>query len=304
MHKIPERVSDMKKAILFYNPKSGNQGISARLDTILERFQQENIIIQPYRLTDYEDSRLLEALQQVKPDFAVISGGDGTLNYVVNVLQKNKMDMPLGLIPSGTCNDFASSLGIPSALQECLDVILKGKWIEVDLGLINDTQYFLNTCAGGYFVDVSFSTNKDLKKNFGPLAYYMTAISEVSQIKPFELTIHADGQKVQEQALLFIITNGTDAAGFKNIINEADYADGIMDIMIVRYCSHVELGALLLKVISREPLLDKNIVKLKAKSCSIECSHNISLSIDGEKGNGLPMDVRFINKKLKVFTVR
>ena len=292
---------DIKKAIFLYNPQSGNHGITTKLDYILERFQQEDILLQPYRLVNYEKYRLLDVLKQVNPDFAIISGGDGTLNFVINTLQQHNISMPVGLIPSGTCNDFASSLGIPSTLSECLDVILRGKLAEVDIGLINDKHYFLNTCAGGYFVDVSFNTNKELKKTFGPLAYYMKAIGEVGHIKPFELTIHADDQCIKEEALLFLITNGKDAAGFKNVADEADFSDGIMDIMIVKHCPHFELAALLIKVLSHEPLNDRNIIKLRTRSCNIQSSESINLSIDGEKGSGLPMTVRFVNKRLKVF---
>lgn len=292
----------MKKAVLFYNPQSGNQGIPARLDSIVERFQEAGVLLLPYRLVNYEKSRLLDVLRHSKPDMVIVSGGDGTLNFMVNLMQEQGIHLPVGLIPAGTCNDFASSLGIPPALHECLDIILAGNQSEVDLGLINDRQYFLNTCAGGYFVDVSFSTNKELKKNFGPLAYYMKAIGEVAQIRPFELKIRTGEGTIREQALLFLITNGTDAAGFKNISSEADFSDGVMDIMVVRFCSHVELAALLLKVVSHEPLQDKNIVRLKAKSCLIESSESIKLSIDGEKGDGLPISVRFISRKLKVFT--
>ncbi|HPU42068.1 MAG TPA: diacylglycerol kinase family protein, partial [Acetivibrio clariflavus] len=71
--------------------------------------------------------------------------------------------------PSGTCNDFASMLNISSDLDENIDTILAGKTVKVDVGLINGQDYFLSSCAGGVFVDVSYSTNNDLKKISGLL---------------------------------------------------------------------------------------------------------------------------------------
>lgn len=291
----------MKKAILIYNPASGDHKVVNKLDHIFKRFQECDILLQPYRMFDDAKDKLQEVLESNDFDFAVVSGGDGTLNRVANIILKNNLDIPVGIIPSGTCNDFARSLNIPSSLNECLDIILGGTLLGVDAGLINDDKYFLSTCAGGFFVDASFNTHSELKKNFGPFAYYLKALSDVKNIKSFKIKIKTEKETIEEKVLLFLILNGKDAAGFSNLIKEADISDGIMDIVLIKNCSHIDLASLFFKVLSNESLNDKNVTKLQANSCIIKSSRDVVLSIDGEEGGGLPISVKFINKVFKVF---
>jgi len=292
----------MKKALFIYNPMSGDRTIPTKLDYILERFQEKNIALMPYRLHSVKDKNLTNIFQEEAFDQLIISGGDGTLNSIVNKMLKNKVNVPVGIIPSGTCNDFARCLNIPNYLNDCLDVILEGNMVEVDVGLINNSKYFLSTCAGGLFVNVSFSTHNELKKNFGPFAYYLKALNEVTNIKSFNLRIETENDVVEEESLLFLILNGKHAAGFSNIIKEADYSDGLMDIVLIKSCSHIDLATLFFKVLSNDSLNDKHVYKLTAKSCTITSNSDVGISVDGEKAQGLPLKVEFINKGLKVFT--
>ncbi|MDP2930153.1 MAG: lipid kinase, partial [bacterium] len=166
---------------------------------------------------------------------------------------------------------------------------------------INEDKYFLSTCAGGIFVDASYRTHSELKKNFGPFAYYLKALTELKSIKPFKLKIKTDTDNIDEKVLLFVILNGKHAAGFPNFSNDADFSDGMMDIVMIKNCLHIDLAGLFLKVLSNSSLKDKNVTTLKTSSCVIEGSSDIALSVDGEKGPNLPINVRFINKALNVF---
>lgn len=291
----------MKRAILVYNPLSGQRNVPSKIDHIIGRFMENGILIQPYRTYNVEDNILLELLNKDQYSFVIISGGDGTINSVVNVMLKNNIDLPIGIIPSGTCNDFARSLRIPSNLDKCLDIILSGNTVNIDVGLVNGKRYFLNTCAGGILVDVSFSTSGELKKNIGPLAYYLKALGEMANIKPFNLKLTANGQTIDVDSLMFIILNGKHAAGFNNIAGTADLADGLMDIIIIKNCWHIDMAGILLKVLANDLESHKNIISIKAKSCIIEGDNNVALTLDGEKGPSLPISVEFINKKLSVF---
>ena len=291
----------MKNAILIYNPLSGDHSIPGRLDSILEKFQENNTLLQLYRFQNFEEENLLRALQQPGLDYIVVSGGDGTVNYVASLILKNNLKIPLGIIPSGTCNDFAVTLNILNNLDECLDIILEGKTLEVDAGLINNERYFLSTCAGGLFVDVSFNTNHELKRNFGSLAYYLKALSEVANIKPFHIKVMTEKECISEDAMLFLILNGSNGAGFPKLIKGADISDGLMDIMIIKNGRHMDLAALFFKMISNDYYKDKNVTALKAKTCHIESDSKITLSVDGEKGMNLPVKIEFLNKALQVF---
>lgn len=291
----------MKQAIFIYNPLSGDRTITGKLDYIIECFQQSGTFIQPYRIDSESLEFIPKLLQQNDYTFAVIAGGDGTLNTIIDLILKINPNLPVGIIPSGTSNDLARCLGIKSSIDNCLDVILNENMKAIDVGLIDDEKYFFSCCAGGLFVDASFNTDNELKKSFGPLAYYLKALSDVANVKPVTITIKTENEIYHEDVLLFMILNGNHAAGFTNIIEEADITDGIMDIILIKNCSHLELASLFLKVLSADSLKDSNVVKIRTSECIFECDCNINISIDGEDGGKLPHKIKFEKQLLNVF---
>jgi len=290
----------LKNALFVYNPLSGGHKIPHELDYILSAFQKNGILVQPYRLTDADNEYLIKALKSSIYEFVIASGGDGTINFVANILLNNQIKMPIGVIPSGTCNDFAKCLGINS-LKESINIILEGKTLDCDVGHINKSHYFLSVFAGGNFVDVSFNTNSELKKNFGPFAYYLKGLSEVANIKSFDLKVVADEHNIEGKFILFLIVNGKQAAGFPNLLTDADFTDGYMDIILVKKCSNINLASIFFKVLSKDAVNDKNVIILKAKKCELTSKSAIALTVDGEKSEMFPASIEFKHKILEVF---
>lgn len=295
------REYSMRKALLVYNPISGQRSISGKLDYAIDMFMKKDILLQPYRIINDVEGRLLSVIKEEKYDFIVASGGDGTINSIANLMLKNNIDVPLGVIPTGTCNDFARSLNIPGDFKKCLEIILRGNTTSVDVGLINGEKYFLDTCAAGLFVDVSYNTNNELKKNLGPLAYYLKALTELKNIKPMKLKVKADGEVIEHKFLIFLVLNGRHAAGFYNLNKKADMSDGYMDIMLIKKCPNVDIVGMLINTLQSNLVNNKNVKILKAQNCEIIGDPDIELSVDGEKWKGLPINIQCVHKALKVF---
>jgi len=291
----------MKKVMLVYNPLSGNRNVPKKLDYIISRFQEDGDLVVPFRIDGDNGGRLQEILLAGEYSSVIVSGGDGTVNLIASILLSAGLDLPVGIIPAGTCNDFARSLNIPSDIKNCIDIILGGKIDMIDAGLINNEKYCLNTCAGGNLVDVSYNTNSEFKRNFGPLAYYLTALSEVTNLKPVRLKLTTDDEVVDGDFLLFLILNGRHAAGFSNLVSSADLSDGYMDILLLKNCLHIELAGLAFKVLNNDFVNDRNVKWLRTQKCTIEGDAGFNLSIDGEKWKGLPISVEFIRQILKVY---
>jgi len=291
----------MKRVLLVYNPLSGNRNVPKKLDYIISRFIKEDMLAIPFRIEGECGDKLQKILMEDKYCSVVVSGGDGTVNMIASALLSAGMNIPIGIIPSGTCNDFARSLNIPTDIKRCIDIILAGNVSQIDAGLINDEKYCLNTCAGGNFVDVSYTTSSEFKKNFGSMAYYLTALGELSNLKSVKLKLTTDNEIIEDEFLLFLILNGKHAAGFSNLVDEADLSDGYMDILLLKNCLHIELAGLLLKVLNNDFINDKNVIWLKTETCTIEGDHGFSLSVDGEKWKNLPVTIQFIKQILKVF---
>lgn len=291
----------MEKVLLVYNPLSGNRSVPNKLDYIISRFISRDMLVTPFRMEMECGDRLQQLLSYDEYSYVVVSGGDGTVNMIASTLLAAGRDIPIGIIPSGTCNDFARSLNIPTDMKKCLDIILAGNIVQIDAGLINNEKYCLNTCAGGNFVDVSFNTNSELKKNFGPLAYYVTALGELTNLKPVRLKLTTDNEVVEDEFLLFLILNGKHAAGFSNLAGEADLSDGFMDILLLKNCLHIELAGTFFKVLNNDFVNDRNVIWLRTNKCVIEGDSGFSLSVDGEKWKGLPISIQFIQQVLNIF---
>lgn len=291
----------MKKVLFAYNPLSGNRVVPKKLDYIIGRFLENGMLAVPYRLDGEYGAGFGKALVMDEYSSVVVSGGDGTINMVAGAILSAGLDIPLGIIPGGTCNDFARSLSIPVDLKKSLDIILAGNVVKVDAGLINGEKYCLNTCAGGKFVDVSYNTSNEFKKNFGPLAYYLTALGEVTALKTINLRLTTDDETVEGDFLLFLILNGKHAAGLSNLIGAADFSDGYMDILLLKSCLHIEMAGLLFKVLNNDFINDKNVKWLRTKNCTVEGDTSFHLSVDGEKWKTLPISMQFIRQILKVY---
>jgi diacylglycerol kinase (ATP) len=124
----------------------------------------------------------------------------------------------------------------------------------------------------------------------------------ITNLKPVRLKLTTDDEVVEDDFLLFLILNGKHAAGFSNLVSDADLADGYMDILLVKNCPHVEMAGLFFKVLNYDFVNDRNVKWLRTKKCMIEGDTGFNLSIDGEEWKGLPINIEFINKILKIYT--
>lgn len=289
----------MKKGLLVYNPKSGNS-LSKKLEKVTSKFRSRGIEIDTYPF-DPDEEKLLAVLDNGY-DLIVLAGGDGTLNFAVNVLLDNNIDIPVGLMPSGTCNDFARSLGIPKDINMCIELIAGGKTKKIDVGLVNKKRYFLSTFGGGLFMGASFDSSiTELKKRFGPIAYYLKGLTEMINVRSFPLKIRTEEKTLEEDALLFLVMNGKHAAGFPPILNHADMSDGLMEIIIVKKCMQIDLTKLFLKVFSNEVENDDNIISMHAKKCHINIPSDMSITIDGERGESADSEINVLKEKIRIF---
>src|ERR1051325_8243113 len=156
------------------------------------------------------DARELARIASAKgPDVVVAAGGDGTLNEVVNGL--DGYDTPLGIIPLGTANDFATQIGIPRDARHAMDVILSSKPVRIDTASLNGRR-FLNVSAAGVGAEVTAGTPARSKRRFGRLAY---AIAGIRKFAEFESNhaVFRGGTSVLECAFLMLRLGSARAAG-------------------------------------------------------------------------------------------
>ena len=295
----------LRKALLVYNPKSGNSNlILNNFDLITTKLLKKGIILTLYSISrDYD--RLIEILKNEKYDIVILSGGDGTLSRCLTDMYNENIEFPeIAIFPTGTSNDLAKSLNLGEKIEDWINNILNKKSKFVDFGLINGNKIFLSSYAGGLFTKVSYATDKGLKKTFGKTAYYITGIDELKNIKNFDLKMRIDdNEEISEKAILYIILNGKNVGGFDELLQNANVDDGIMDILIVKNIENpLEISKILFDLFNGQLVNNENVRTLQAKKCVIEeVSEEIGVSIDGEEGKTEKVEIEFIRDKLKIF---
>ncbi|WP_428963197.1 diacylglycerol/lipid kinase family protein [Micromonospora fluostatini] len=171
-----------------------------------------------------ELERSLAAAVDLGPDLLVAGGGDGTLSAAARLLAH--ADMALGLLPLGTTNNFARTVGVPIDLDGAVDVLTHGKVIDVDLGLAGDMP-FANHVGIGLSADIMRHTPHRLKRATGRLAYPATALALLSRHRPMRATVRAAGQEYEFVTHQLFVANGGFQAG-RPITADADADDRLL----------------------------------------------------------------------------
>ncbi|MDA8441703.1 MAG: YegS/Rv2252/BmrU family lipid kinase [Peptococcaceae bacterium] len=292
----------MKRARLIYNPVAGKRMAAPKLDTIINHLQAHNWQVLPYRTTGAEDTESFgKLLQEPYLDAAIVAGGDGTLHHVVNALIGGNFDLPLGIIPVGTANDFAVHIGLPSDIEACCQVICQGNRMQVDVGWVNGT-YFINTASAGLMAEIPYKTDVTLKNVLGKMAYYLKGIEELPNFSPIKVGFVSANGAYKQEVLLFIVMNGAAAGGFTNIAPKASIMDGLLDVIVVKPCHIGQLFSLLLKLIKGELVNDPRVEYFQTSELRVTCTPPVLTDLDGELGPEFPLEFKLLPGKLTVLT--
>lgn len=293
-----------KKVKLIYNPAAGDKSFNRYLDNFLNYFQTADFKVDIFRSMEPGDFE--EGLKNIDNSFeaVIIAGGDGSASEMVNLLQKREIDLPLGIIPAGTANDFASFLGMTQNIESSIKRILDWNIKEIDIGRVNN-RYFLNVCVGGIISQIAHGTETEMKNRLGKVAYYLQGLKELPKIKSMQLKIETSKKIIEDDFLGFFIFNSKDAGGFKNIAKLASIDDGLFDLLAVKTGNILKLSTAAADLFNGKEIKNKNLIYLQDKHFKITLKNNRDeqhCDIDGEKGPAFPLEIELIPSAQKVFT--
>ena len=291
----------MRKVKFIYNPFSGEKEILKYLDYLIYSYQKKSFTVIPYRLGFDRD--ISEAFADIDDTFdhILISGGDGTVNEVVNGMKKLNIDLPIGVIPAGTANDFAHLIGMPQSIRYSIDAILNSEVSLVDLGKANN-KYFVNIFSCGLFTDVSQKTPTEYKNTFGKLAYYFTGIKELPNFKTLDLSIKSKNFNYEGSSILFFVFNGR-TAGNLEVAHDSTVDDGYLDVIIIPADNILEKLSILPHLLNKNNTsYPKGIIHFKTDEIEIDVknSNEYTTDIDGEQGPKFPIKITCEKNSLKV----
>lgn len=292
-----------KKVKLIYNPAAGDKSFNSYLDMFLKHFQTAGYQVDIFRSMEPGDFEAgLENIDQSYKAI-VVAGGDGSASEMVNLLQKKEIDLPLGIIPAGTANDFASFLGMTQNIESSIKRILDWKIKEIDVGKVND-RYFLNVCVGGIISQIAHGTETEMKNRLGKVAYYLQGLKELPNIKSMKLKIETSEKVIEGNFLGFFVFNSKDAGGFKNIAKLASIDDGLFDLLAVKTGNIFKLSSAAADLFNGKDIKNENLIYLQDKCFKISKVNQKKedyCDIDGEKGPSFPLDIELIPSAQKVF---
>ncbi|MEY2510235.1 MAG: diacylglycerol kinase [Verrucomicrobiota bacterium] len=218
-------------------------------------------------------------------NLVVAAGGDGTLNEVVNGIGENLGDARLGLIPLGTGNDFARTIGVPDDIEAAIDLIVIGETRAVDLVRVtsDEVRYFVNVSAGGFSGLVNEKLTPEMKKTWGPLAYLRGAAAALPELRAYRTTLALDNSESLTLDLYnVVVANGRYVAGGTLIAPEASIDDGLLDIVLIPQRSAPELALLAAQVALGTHLASEAIVFRRAAQLTVNSKPGMWFNVDGE----------------------
>ena len=233
-------------------------------------------------------------------DLIVAAGGDGTLNEVVAGVSAFEERPQIGLIPTGTTNDFARALRIPRDIDDAVDIILRGETIPVDVGTMNG-RHFINIAGGGRMTELTYDVPSKLKTVLGQLAYYLKGIEMLPSIRSSPVRIEYDGEVFDGEAMLFLIGLTNSVGGFEKLAPGSSINDGKFTLLILKKCNIAEFIRVVSLALRGEHLGDPLVISSKAEKITITSSEEVLLNLDGEYGGALPATFENLCRHIEMF---
>ena len=288
----------MKKMLFIYNPNAGKGLLKAKLSDVLDIMVKAGYELTVYPTQSYRDAYRKVVYMDKGYDIVVCSGGDGTLDEVVTgMMKRDKEDrIPIGYIPTGTTNDFASSLHISRDIMEAADTTVHGKPFACDVGKFNK-DVFVYVAAFGLFTDVPYQTDQKLKNALGHAAYVLEGVKRLSNVPSYHIKIKADGREIEDEFMIGMITNSRSVAGFRSIMGkDVKFDDGEFEVTLIKKPKSLIGLQEIITALLIENFDTKHMYTFKAKEITLESKEEIPWTLDGEFG-GQHEEVHIINKK-------
>lgn len=232
-------------------------------------------------------------------DLVIVGGGDGTVNAALRGVIET--GLPLGILPLGTANDLARTLGLPVDPTAAAAVIVAGATRRIDVGQVND-RYFINVASMGLSVDLARRLTGNLKRRWGALSYPLAAAKTVFYTKPFKAEVTTTDRTIQLKSLQIAVGNGVYYGGGMSVYEGAAIDDQCLDFYSVEPRRFWQ-WPLLLRAFRRGR--NRGLVGMRA-FCSpgpleIRTDPPLPVNTDGEITTSTPARVRLLPRALTVF---
>ena len=276
----------MKHLLLILNPTSGMRKAAKNLTDIISVFNRADYDTHVYVTACHGDAA--KAVHQLgsEADIIVCCGGDGTLNETVTGVIEAGLDVPIGYIPSGSTNDFASSLHLSGDVVEAAGQIISGSETAYDVGKFGD-RYFTYIASFGAFTKASYSTPQNIKNTLGHMAYVLEGMQELTALRPEHIRMELDGERIEDDFLFGAVCNSTSVGGILKLKPDlVDMADGKFEILLIRAPRDLQELHECVMALHNQTYNCGMITFRSASAVRVLGNPEMAWSLDGEKADG------------------
>ncbi len=281
-----------KKLLFVYNPLAGKAQITGYLSKIIDIFTKAGYLVTARPTLSRGDGAEVIKEYGRRHDLVVCSGGDGTLCEAVTGLMAFEPSKrpPLGYIPAGSTNDFASTIGISKDMAEAANMIVHGIPLLCDIGAFDD-KYFTYVAAFGAFTSVSYTAPQQVKNLLGHTAYILEGIKQVGSIRPYRLKVSFGERTIEDDFLFGMVSNTLQVGGMK-LPSEMAFSinDGLFEVLLVRAPKSIADVQGMIADALLQDTGSKSFLNFKASKVRFECAEAVPWTLDGEFG-GEPKSV-------------
>lgn len=292
---------DNKRILIILNPMAGKREGSRNLAEIIEVFCKKGYRVSVATTSARGDGTEIAKKAAGDFDILVAIGGDGTFNEVMEGLASSGRDLPIGYIPTGSTNDFGTTLGIPSDAVKAAELITGERQRVIDIGSFNG-RHFSYIASFGAFTKASYEVPQGIKNTLGHLAYVLAEIKDIPSIRAEKLTFKTGNKVISGKYVFGAVSNSTSIGGVLSLPDdEVDLSDGMFEVLLVKAPANIlELNQIILALMTRD-YRSPHLKFFSTSEITVEADPNMDWTLDGEFQAGAShIEIKNIHDAVKV----
>lgn len=291
------------KFLLLYNPMSGRANFNRKIKRVNKIFNKTNHHID-YCESKYPDDLFNTVQKEAKNyDAFLVSGGDGTVNEVVNGIMTLDKKIPLGILPSGTANDIAAILGFNKNLKKSLKNIFQNEIVNIDVHKLNE-KYFVYTTASGMLSKISYDISRRRVRKYGYIAYMIEAMKDFRKDYKYKITVKYD-DNIETHEVVMVLGLGSNRVGGVKLINfsKSKLNDGLFNLRLYLHTKSFWRFRIFQSFLRGGRRIGEDI-HIESSKFIIETDKEVRWNIDGEYACNGSVEINTIRAVLPVFTTK
>lgn len=285
-----------RRALMLLNGKARNGG--GPIDAVLAELERGGITVEEHGCDGAAamSSAIRDRVGDV--DLVIVGGGDGTLNCTAGAVMDT--GLPMGVLPLGTANDLARTLGIPPDPVAAAGIIVAGHLRTIDVGEVNGRAFF-NVASIGFSADLAKELTAELKKRWGVLGYAVASARLLARMRPFTAFIEHDGAIHKVKTVQISVGNGRHYGGGLTIDADAEPDDGKLHVHSIEFDHWWRLLALAPALKRGTVSSWRDVRAFTTAAVTIRTRRARSVNTDGELTGATPATFRVIPAAVRVF---